>query len=402
MTNYVSLINILIHHKKLLAFFFIAVLLVTGCKASKTAEELQAMPDNKSKVAESNSDSSTAVAANVDGVEQGSDETSKASTPSESTDAAAAVNTSLRASFEACSKTSGGVAEVMQACIAEEYEYQDSRLNAAYQQQKKLLPKQQMEQLKIDQRKWIAERDNKCKWDEKTEGQAQRLQANYCAMEETVKRLVVLEKMTISPITSQLDQNGLELKAGDISIKVVTSNCRNESTSVGLCNNALLSVKMSGNSSIQTMNLPTLYLNKDKAIYRGPLNTNYEMRGHSFVIADINADEQEDLLLWTGKLGANGGASFNIYLRDSTKKQWVFNKAFSELTIGKNGVISVANDKLKVSSKSGCCVHINETYTVTGSFPKLEERVTEDATGGISPPKKTVEKMINGKMQAVN
>ena len=102
---------------------------------------------------------------------------------------------SLRASFTQCAEASGGVDIAMQDCIASEYGYQDQRLNAVYAELKRNLPAENMTALRTAQRQWLVERDSRCTWDAKTEGSAQRLQANYCRMESTAKRADVLEAM---------------------------------------------------------------------------------------------------------------------------------------------------------------------------------------------------------------
>jgi uncharacterized protein YecT (DUF1311 family) len=102
---------------------------------------------------------------------------------------------SLRASFTQCAEASGGVDTAMQECIASEYGYQDQRLNAVYAELKRNLPAENMTALRMAQRQWLVERDSRCTWDAKTEGSAQRLQANYCRMESTAKRADVLEAM---------------------------------------------------------------------------------------------------------------------------------------------------------------------------------------------------------------
>ena len=90
--------------------------------------------------------------------------------------------TSLRASFKQCAAASGGVDAAMQDCIAGEYAYQDGRLNANYAAIKRSFSADKMTGFKVAQRQWLRDRDAKCAWDAKTEGSAQRLQANYCSM----------------------------------------------------------------------------------------------------------------------------------------------------------------------------------------------------------------------------
>lgn len=101
----------------------------------------------------------------------------------------------LRPSFQACVDAAGGVTPATQDCISEEYAYHDARLNAAYRRLMASLSKDRATALRNEERTWLAERDNRCHWDADTEGQAQRLEANYCLMERTAQRAEELEAM---------------------------------------------------------------------------------------------------------------------------------------------------------------------------------------------------------------
>ena len=101
----------------------------------------------------------------------------------------------LRASFAKCIDDSGAADAVMQECIANEFGYHDERLNLAYAKLKQTLAANKMVELRGVQRNWMRDRDTKCTWDARTEGSAQRLQANYCMMEATAKRANELEAL---------------------------------------------------------------------------------------------------------------------------------------------------------------------------------------------------------------
>jgi uncharacterized protein YecT (DUF1311 family) len=104
----------------------------------------------------------------------------------------------LRASFTKCIDDSGAVDAAMQECIANEFGYHDERLNLAYATLKQTLAADKMAELRGVQRNWLRDRDTKCAWDARTEGSAQRLQANYCMMEVTAKRANELEALAHS------------------------------------------------------------------------------------------------------------------------------------------------------------------------------------------------------------
>ena len=99
-----------------------------------------------------------------------------------------------RESYQKCIDASEGITPKMQDCIAEEYEYQDGRLNAAYDQLMKTLDAAAQAQLRDAQRKWIAERDAECAPADDP-GQGQLLEANSCSLRITAARADELEKM---------------------------------------------------------------------------------------------------------------------------------------------------------------------------------------------------------------
>ena len=64
--------------------------------------------------------------------------------------------------YAACLDKSGGVTSAMQACIADERERQDKRLNAAYKALIGAVSEERKTELRSVQRKWIAFRDANC------------------------------------------------------------------------------------------------------------------------------------------------------------------------------------------------------------------------------------------------
>jgi len=103
----------------------------------------------------------------------------------------------LRNSFDECIKASGGVVPEMQACIESEFEYQDGRLNVAYQRLREALGVNEKAELELKQKQWLKERDAQCGWDADEEGQGQRLEANDCFLEMTSKRADELEAIGV-------------------------------------------------------------------------------------------------------------------------------------------------------------------------------------------------------------
>ena len=97
----------------------------------------------------------------------------------------------LRDSYALCIEQSGGVTPAMQDCIAEESDYQEARLKAAYDARVA-----EEASLQADQASWLVTRDEACAWDPEEEGQGQRLAANECQLTITAERARELEERT--------------------------------------------------------------------------------------------------------------------------------------------------------------------------------------------------------------
>jgi len=105
---------------------------------------------------------------------------------------AAANAATLRPSFQACVEASKGVTLALNNCISAEHAFQDKRLNVAYQQLRKSLPKAERVTLRDEERAWIAKRDKVCA-PEADGGTASLLDANQCQLDETASRAAALE-----------------------------------------------------------------------------------------------------------------------------------------------------------------------------------------------------------------
>lgn len=99
-----------------------------------------------------------------------------------------------RESYQKCIDASEGITPKMQDCIAEEYEYQDRRMNTAYAQLMQRLDGDAEARLRDAQRDWVARRDTECVPGDDP-GQAQMLVSDDCSMELTAARAAELEKM---------------------------------------------------------------------------------------------------------------------------------------------------------------------------------------------------------------
>lgn len=92
----------------------------------------------------------------------------------------------LRPSFDQCIERAEAVTPAMQDCIEAEFVFQNGRMEAALA---KLMPA-----IAGDQQVWLERKDAECRWDAKTEGQGQRIDANYCSLERIALRATELEE----------------------------------------------------------------------------------------------------------------------------------------------------------------------------------------------------------------
>jgi len=99
----------------------------------------------------------------------------------------------LRDSFYGCVDSTDGSTWDMQKCIEIEFKFQDARLNNAYLALRAKQRGGEVTELRNEERRWLRDKDETCRWDAKTEGQAQRIEANECSLEATAKRAKELE-----------------------------------------------------------------------------------------------------------------------------------------------------------------------------------------------------------------
>lgn len=98
--------------------------------------------------------------------------------------------------FQQCLDQSNGITSKNIACIKEESDLQDKRLNTAYKVLKTSISKERQEQLKTAQRLWIQYRDANCAFYHDPEGGSlARVMANDCMLEETANRAKELEDL---------------------------------------------------------------------------------------------------------------------------------------------------------------------------------------------------------------
>jgi uncharacterized protein YecT (DUF1311 family) len=315
----------------------------------------------------------------------------------------------LRASYQTCIDRSDGVTVEMQECIAREYTYHDDKLNRVYRHLRATLARDAANALRDEQRAWLKRMDAECTRDIKEGGQAARLSANDCRVRRTAQRVAELEAMAAaskSPASSEATANGaigtdgrLVLALGGSAVSIRADACRSIGAELQHCADGvdLTIANAAGRSQLR---LPALYINGRATAYRGALTRPADHAGRSIVLADIDRNGRDDIAVWTGTRGANGAASYDVYL--ASGKGYALNRELSALTIGKNGLFVLDGGRLVTTSKSGCCIHSVQTYALRGGKPVLIEEVVKDATENPAKPKITTSRLVDGKMRVVD
>ncbi|WP_147455615.1 XAC2610-related protein [Solilutibacter pythonis] len=203
-------------------------------------------------------------------------------------------------------------------------------------------------------------------------------------------------------VNGALSESGkVTLTAGDVSLELSASGCREETDTIQYCAGPVRLMLTKGGGSSQQIDLPSLYFDNQASVYRGVIDETYKLRGHSLILSDVNADGHQDLLVWSGKEGAYGGPSYDVYVFDPADGKFVHDQDFSDLTVGYNGLFFVEKDGIRAVSSEGCCLHVTDTYEIRRGKPVLVKRVTEDDGGGDGQAMKKVERLVNGEMKEV-
>lgn len=202
-------------------------------------------------------------------------------------------------------------------------------------------------------------------------------------------------------INGKLDTSGqVVLVAGDSSLLIRAPRRMEETETLQHCTGEVELVVQAGGRAAQRIMLSSFFFDSAASLYRGPLHSGVALHRHSLMLSDVNNDGVEDLLVWTGKEGAYGGPSFDVYLMRPATGQFERSEGYSELTVGYNGLFTVDGNHIKVVASSGCCLHVFETYEIRQGEPVLIERIAQDDTDP-AKPLKTTEALVDGVLQKI-
>lgn len=125
----------------------------------------------------------------------------------------------------------------------------------------------------------------------------------------------------------------------------------------------------------------------------------------AFSFGDYNFDGDPDLALCDGKNSGYGGPSYQIYLLFPLTKKFVHSPGFTRLAQDQYlGMFEVDSKRklLRTFSKSGCCFHVMEEYSVVNNRPQKVFDETEDATHSQGNKVKiTTRRLVNGRWRKV-
>lgn len=168
---------------------------------------------------------------------------------------------------------------------------------------------------------------------------------------------------------------------GDVSVLINAVNCKKLLETLVECEDgATIDIMAPGLKGPQSLETAALYLNPLSTLYRGPLDGSYRKDAVSIIVSDIDNDGHEDIAIQSGRKGAYGAYSYDIFLFDPVALEFHFNRPLSELTVGRIGMFVAKDGIITTSSKSGCCEHTTETYSLENAQLRLIDSVTETAS----------------------
>lgn len=183
---------------------------------------------------------------------------------------------------------------------------------------------------------------------------------------------------------SVLAQNQFELKDAsenyDVKLKVEVCD-KDECSGKGTIE--LLDKKTSKKFQTFTSDNLFFYLNEEQKPTANIIQLYNEQS--PLIFDDFNFDGTEDMAIRNGNESSYSGPSYDVYVFNITKKQFVLSEELTDLAHDNLGMFNTDSERKRLItySKSGCCWHMTTEYTVLpqrGLFKVYE--LEEDATGG--------------------
>lgn len=184
--------------------------------------------------------------------------------------------------------------------------------------------------------------------------------------------------------TLGLAQKNFVIKDGSnrFDAKIAVENCEGDTCS-GKGTISLIDKK--SKQVFQTLSSDDLYfyLNKNQQPSVNVIQLYNEQS--PLIFDDFNFDGSEDIAVRNGNQSSYGGPSYDVYVYNSTKNQYVISKELTALAYENLGMFQTDHERKRISTfaKSGCCWHITTEYAVIPKkgLQKVYE-LEEDAQGG--------------------
>lgn len=184
--------------------------------------------------------------------------------------------------------------------------------------------------------------------------------------------------------TTVFAQQQFELKdaSKNYDVKINVENCGKEECQ-GKASIELFDKKTSKKFQTLTSENLNFYLNEDQKPTANIIQLYDEQS--PLIFDDFNFDGTEDIAIRNGNESGYGGPSYDVYVFNITKKQFVLSEELTGLAHDNLGMFNTDSERKRLItySKSGCCWHITTEYSVLpqrGLFKVYE--LEEDATGG--------------------
>ena len=123
------------------------------------------------------------------------------------------------------------------------------------------------------------------------------------------------------------------------------------------------------------------------------------------IFEDFNFDGSEDLAIRNGNQGSYGGPSYDVYVFNRSRGQFVLSDDLTRLTYENLGMFQTdpVRKRLTVFAKSGCCWHQTTEYAVVPKRGLIATKIlTEDAASAdgryVYVTTETRSNGVNGKM----
>src|SRR3546814_782642 len=179
-------------------------------------------------------------------------------------------------------------------------------------------------------------------------------------------------EMSASAAFGLPDKEGrIDLQMNDVRIQAAVSDCKGNVKIT--CQVESLTLGVRGDN--QTLDPPKLlFLDApgqsgfDIVTFEGQLSENLARKPPTFLVHDINNDEHDDLMMWTGSLGNYFSPSYSYYLFDPVTKQFIASRALAEATRGYT-VVRIHSNQMDLEYLNGACVYGERVVAVDGTTP---------------------------------